>query len=104
MKTDKQLFKIFTNMPEFFFDLTGIDYQANYTFKSETIKEISRSMDGLIEPDDLTKPHCYKEVLKMMSLTTPLEDTVAYKELVAIGEKIGERKGERKGKRKGERD
>ena len=57
MKTDKQLFKIFTNVPEFFFDLTGIDYQTNYTFKSETIKEISRSMDGLIEPDDLTKPH-----------------------------------------------
>ena len=239
MKTDKQLFKIFTNMPEFFFDLTGIDYQANYTFKSETIKEISRSMDGLIEPDDLTKPHyivefqmqkkddiygriimemaslglknkgllyhgvivfadksvnvksepwsslfesnnpafqifyldkllnaleeknpehplvfvfqpylrqdiielervaskyyskiqgcglpeniinslcdvfvswmmicfeklSYKEVLKMMSLTTPLEDTVAYKELVAIGEKIGERKGEKIGEKIGE--
>ena len=28
MKTDKQLFKIFTNVPEFFFDLTGIDYQT----------------------------------------------------------------------------
>ena len=35
----------------------------------------------------------YKEVLKMMSLTTPLEETVAYKELVAIGEKKGEKKG-----------
>ena len=46
----------------------------------------------------------YKEVLKMMSLTTPLEDTVAYKELVAIGEKIGERKGEKIGERKGIRE
>ena len=39
----------------------------------------------------------YKEVLKMMSLTTPLEETVAYKELVAIGEKKGEEIGEKKG-------
>ena len=45
----------------------------------------------------------YKEVLKMMSLTTPLEDTVAYKELVAIGEKIGEKIGERKGEKIGEK-
>ena len=33
----------------------------------------------------------------MMSLTTPLEETVAYKELVAIGEKKGEKIGEKRG-------
>jgi len=33
------------------------------------------------------KDKSYQEVLKMLTLTTPLEETVAYKELVAIGEK-----------------
>jgi len=31
----------------------------------------------------------------MLTLTTPLEETVAYKELVAIGEKRGEKRGEK---------
>ena len=39
----------------------------------------------------------------MMSLTTPLEETVAYKELVAIGEKKGEEIGEKKGEEIGEK-
>ena len=37
------------------------------------------------------KDKSYQEVLKMLTLTTPLEETVAYKELVAIGEKKGEK-------------
>ena len=37
----------------------------------------------------------------MLSLTTPLEETVSYKELVAIGEKRGEKKGVKKGEKKG---
>ncbi len=36
----------------------------------------------------------YQEVLKMLTLTTPLEETRAYKELVAIGEKKGEKKNQ----------
>ena len=44
-----------------------------------------------------------KEVLKMLALTTPLEETVSYKELVAIGEKKGEKRGEKRGEKKGEK-
>ena len=43
----------------------------------------------------------YQEILKMLTLTTSLEETVAYKELVAIGERKGLIEGERKGERKG---
>ena len=35
----------------------------------------------------------------MLDLTTPLEETVAYKELVAIGEKEGKKEGEKLGRR-----
>jgi len=45
------------------------------------------------------KDKSYQEVLKMLTLTTPLEETVAYKELVAIGRKEGEKTGEKKGKK-----
>jgi len=37
------------------------------------------------------KDKSYQEVLKMLTLTTPLEETVAYKELVAFGEKRGKK-------------
>ena len=43
----------------------------------------------------------YKEVVKMMTLTTPLEETVSYKELIAIGEKKGEKRGEKRGEKIG---
>ncbi len=45
------------------------------------------------------KNKSYQEVLEMLTLTTPLEETKAYKELVAIGEKKGEEKGRREGKK-----
>ena len=61
MKTDKQLYKLFSGAPEYFFDLTGINCSARYTFRSETIKEISRSMDGLMAPDDPDQPHLVVE-------------------------------------------
>jgi len=41
----------------------------------------------------------YQEVLNMLTLTTPLEETVAYKELVAIGEKKGRKEGKKEGKK-----
>lgn len=51
MKTDKELYRLFSTLPEYFFDLTGIHYPGRYTLTSETIKEFSRSMDGLMKPD-----------------------------------------------------
>ena len=36
----------------------------------------------------------------MLTLTTPFEETRAYKELVAIGEKKGEKKGRKIGEKK----
>ena len=47
MKTDKQFYKLFSELPGYFFDLTEVHYPAQYKFRSETIKEFSRSMDGL---------------------------------------------------------
>jgi predicted transposase YdaD len=57
MKTDTQLYKLFSELPEYFFDLTGIHYSARYTLTSETVKEFSRSMDGLMKPDNPDNPY-----------------------------------------------
>ena len=57
MKTDKQFYKLFSELPDYFFDLTEIHHPAQYKFRSETIKEFSRSMDGLMEPDNPNAPH-----------------------------------------------
>ena len=46
----------------------------------------------------------YQEVLEMLTLTTPLEETVAYKELVAIGRKEGKIEGKIEGKSEGEKN
>ena len=56
MKTDKQLYKLFSELPEYFFDLTGIKPSTRYTLTSETVKEFSRSMDGLMKPDNAGNP------------------------------------------------
>ena len=61
MKTDKQFYKLFSELPGYFFDLTEIHHPAQYKFRSETIKEFSRSMDGLMEPDNPNAPHIVVE-------------------------------------------
>ena len=57
MKSDIELYKIFSTEPTFLFELIGAPYQGNYSFKSVVIKEFSREMDGLLEPDDPKQPH-----------------------------------------------
>ncbi|MBL0717037.1 MAG: DUF2887 domain-containing protein [Desulfosarcina sp.] len=57
MKTDKQFYKLFSESPDYFFDLTGIHSSGSYTLRSETVKEFSRSMDGLMKPDNSNDPH-----------------------------------------------
>ena len=61
MKTDKQFYKLFSELPDYFFDLTEIHHPAQYKFRSETIKEFSRSMDGLMKPDNPNAPHIVVE-------------------------------------------
>ena len=57
MKTDKQFYKLFSESPDYFFDLTEIHCSGSYTLRTETVKEFSRSMDGLMKPDNLNAPH-----------------------------------------------
>jgi predicted transposase YdaD len=49
------------------------------------------------------KTHSLKEVLKMLGELTPLEETRAYKELVAKGEAIGRQEGRQEGRQREER-
>ena len=82
MKTDTQLYKLFSELPKYFFDLTGIHSSAGYTLTSETVKEFSRSMDGLMKPDKQGNPY-YVVEFQMQN-----DDTIYYRtvmEMAAIG-------------------
>ena len=82
IKTDTQLYKLFSELPEYFFDLTGIHYSSKYTLTSETVKEVSRSMDGLMEPDNPDNPYFVVEFQMQR------DDTIYYRtvmEMAAIG-------------------
>ena len=61
MQTDHQLYELFSAVPEYFFDLTDINYPAKYSLRKETIKEISRRMDGLMVPDNPNAPYLVVE-------------------------------------------
>lgn len=57
MKTDKEIFKIFTAYPKYLLKCARIRTKSVYTMKSVTLKEFERRTDGVLtsqEPDDPT--------------------------------------------------
>ncbi|MCP4752864.1 MAG: DUF2887 domain-containing protein, partial [Proteobacteria bacterium] len=80
---DKELYKIFSAMPELLFELTEIPFEGKYSFKSVTIKEFSRTMDGLMEPEDPEKPRLVVE-FQMQKKENPYYRAVL--EMAALGQ------------------
>jgi predicted transposase YdaD len=56
MKTDKQLFQIFAAMPEWLFELTGLESPGACSLRSFTFKALQRDADGVIVPQDARQP------------------------------------------------
>ncbi|MBM80814.1 MAG: hypothetical protein CMJ78_09490 [Planctomycetaceae bacterium] len=56
MKTDKQLYQIFTANPDWLFELTGIVSPGHSRMLSVSLKALNQTSDGLIPPDDSTQP------------------------------------------------
>ncbi len=56
MRTDAHLNVLFSNYPNEFFELFGLPSPGACLMKSVTVKEISRTLDGLMEPADAEQP------------------------------------------------
>jgi predicted transposase YdaD len=56
MKTDKQVFRIFTAVPEWIFELTQLESPGACQLESFSVKELERRADGLVVPADPSQP------------------------------------------------
>ena len=56
MKTDKQLYKLFSSNPNYLFQSAGIRRKTKYVMQSVTLKEFERRTDGILQPDDPDAP------------------------------------------------
>lgn len=56
MKTDKQLFLIFSRQPQWVFEIAGLESPGECSMQSVTFKEIEQEADGVIVPVEPTKP------------------------------------------------
>ena len=56
MKTDKELYKIFSAYPDYLFKCASIRKKTTYTMKSVTFKELERRSDGVLMPEDPQAP------------------------------------------------
>ena len=56
MKTDKEIFKIFTAYPRYLFKCAKIKTNSNYSMKSVTLKEFERRSDGVLSSQDPDAP------------------------------------------------
>jgi len=114
MKSDKELYKLFSSCPELLFEAANSKPCDTYKMVSITLKEFERRSDGFLQPtsesvfsrwmQERFKNLSYEEVIKMFVELTPLENTRSYKELVAIGEKKGEKKGRKEGEKTGRKE
>jgi len=50
MKTDKELYTLFSSRPDLLFKCAGIEISGTYEMKSVTFKEFEQRSDGLLEP------------------------------------------------------
>ncbi|KPA09443.1 hypothetical protein MHK_010359 [Candidatus Magnetomorum sp. HK-1] len=56
MKTDKELYKIFSAYPNYLFKCASIRKKTTYTMQSVTFKEFERRTDGVLTPKDPKAP------------------------------------------------
>ena len=56
MKTDKQLYAIFSVQPEWVFELSGLKSPGRCTLQAVTLKELEQQSDSVIVPDDSSQP------------------------------------------------
>jgi predicted transposase YdaD len=56
MKTDKEIFKIFTSYPRYLLKCAKIRTKSIYSLKSITLKEFERRTDGVLAPQDINAP------------------------------------------------
>lgn len=56
MKTDKEIYKIFTAYPKYLFHCANIRNRTSYTMESVTLKEFERRTDGILKPKNPKEP------------------------------------------------
>jgi hypothetical protein len=56
MKTDKEVYKIFSACPNFLFQSARIRNRTEYSMTSVTLKEFERRTDGILEPKRPNEP------------------------------------------------
>ena len=114
MKTDTQIYTLLGADPDFLYRLTdGIEVQGPYLFEALDVKGLARRSDGVLMPqreeegiwviEFQAQPDPLKKILKMLGDLTLLEETRAYKELIAKGEAIGRQEGRQEGGEREER-
>lgn len=119
MKTDKQIHALLASSPAAFRFLTdGIELPGPYQGRSVAFKEQApaawRRLETLTEPGapalldvfmswlmERHKGKTYAEILAMLHVLTPLEETRAYRELVGIGIEKGKNEGLKEGLKEG---
>lgn len=114
MKTDTQIDTLLGADPDFRYRLTdGIEVHGPYLFEAMDVKGLARRTDGVLMPrreeegiwviEFQAQPDPLKKILKMLGDLTLLEETRAYKELIAKGEAIGRQEGRQEGGEREER-
>ena len=56
MRTDKQLFQIFSNFPEWLFELAELPFPGHCVLRPFAVKSLERDADGVVIPDDPLQP------------------------------------------------
>ena len=61
MKTDKELFKLFSSCPELLFEAANFEVNDTYKMTSITLKEFERRSDGFLKPTSEKSPVFFTE-------------------------------------------
>jgi hypothetical protein len=68
MKTDKEIYKIFTAYPKYLFKCAGIRTKTSYSMASVTLKEFERRTDGIFTPNKPDSPTYIMEFQAQMDV------------------------------------
>ena len=69
MKTDKELYKLFSSCPELLFEVTQMKPCDTYTMVSITLKEFERRTDGFLQPKSEKSPVYFVEFQAYVDIT-----------------------------------
>ena len=61
MKTDKQFYTLFKEIPERLMELSHIRVSCKYELESITLKETEHPLDGVLKPEKEDEPHYITE-------------------------------------------